>query len=613
MHRLFRFFETWIDPFKPLPDTRPPRGGFRFLLHFVQQARWPFLFMLILGGLTAAVEASVYSYVGIIVDLLNPQNRANLFAANWQILAGMVLVLGVARMLISLFTALVEEQTVVPAFNNLVRWQCHQRVMEQSLGYFLDDFAGRISAKVWQAGQAAADFMSTLLQTAWFITVYSITTLVLISRLDWRMGLGVAVWLLVFMGLARYFVPRIRDRSQNAANMGSIAVGRMVDGYTNIQTLKLFGSRSNEDAGTQTVFENFLVALQRFTRTLTSVRVSLLSLSSVMMLVIIFVALWLWQQGRVTTGDVAVTMSLILRLNMMLNRMMGQMNVLFRAMGTLQDSMEMVVRPVTVFDRPDAKSLDFRGGEIRFDDVEFKYGKSEGVIDHLSFTIRPGEKIGLVGPSGAGKSTLVNLLLRFYDVESGRILIDGQDISAVTQQSLRDVIGMVSQDTSLLHRSIRENILYGRPEAGEEAMIRAADQAHALEFIRTLEDRKGRSGFDAFVGERGVTLSGGQRQRIAIARVLLKDAPILVLDEATSALDSEVEAAIQENLATLMSGKTVIAIAHRLSTIAEMDRLLVMDQGRIVEEGTHVSLLENGGLYADLWHRQSGGFLGEKS
>nr|WP_179956093.1 MULTISPECIES: ABC transporter ATP-binding protein [unclassified Pannonibacter] len=588
-----------------------PTSALAFLRLYVWQCRWPFLLMLILGGLTAAIEAGIYSFIGTIVDMLDAAEPGRLFADHGLTLLGMAFVVLVLRTLVAAGTALVEEQTVIPGFNNLIRWQAHNRIMEQSLGFFHDEFAGRISSKVWQSGQAAGEFMVTLLQVVWYIIVYAAATMVMLGDLDWRLAVMVALWLAAFVVIARIYVPRIREQSKANAHAASGLTGRLVDTYTNIQTVKLFGNRVGEEHGMRQQFGEYLAVLVRFTRNLTEVRALMSLLSGVMMVAIAGFALHLWQQGSLTTGDVALSLGLVLRLNLLLGRMLGQLNGLFRLFGTLQDSVELISRPVTVTDRPDARALERTRGSVAFDAVTFHYGKGDGVLDRLSFEVRPGEKIGIVGPSGAGKSTLATLLLRFHDVEGGRVLIDGQDVRELTQASLRAQIGMVAQDTSLMHRSIRDNILYGRPSATEAELRAAAAQAHALGFIEELVDHKGRRGFDAHVGERGVKLSGGQRQRIAIARVLLKNAPILILDEATSALDSEVEAVIQENLAPLMVGKTVLAIAHRLSTIAAMDRLLVMDGGRIVEQGSHEALLARGGLYADLWARQSGGFLAE--
>ncbi|GGB34833.1 multidrug ABC transporter ATP-binding protein [Roseibium aquae] len=609
MRPVFELFEKWIDPFREPLDTAPPRGGLAFLMYFILQVRWPFVLMLVLGGLTAIVEVAIYSFIGQIVDMLEQGTRDTLFETHGPTLLGMAFVVLVLRAGVAILTALVEEQTVVPGFFNLVRWQSHQQVMRQSLSYFHDDFSGRISQKVWQAGQSAGDFMVTLLQVVWYIVIYAISTLVLVGDLDWRLGMLVAVWIAGFCIVARIFVPRVRQRAKDVAHAGSGVSGQLVDTYANIQTVKLFGSVPRENEGVRANFEIFLSEIRRFTRVLTSVRAVMALLNGTMLVAIAAAALVSWQQGLISTGHVALTLGLILRLNLLLGRLLGLLNTLFRSFGTLQDSMDMIVRPVVLRDADEASELKVSRGKIQFQSVCFHYGKSGGVINGLDLTILPGERVGIVGPSGAGKSTLLNLLLRFYDPEAGRILIDGTDIAHVTQQSLRHQIGMVTQDVSLLHRSVRDNILYGSPDASEERLMDAARRARILDFIPALEDRKGRRGFDAHVGERGVKLSGGQRQRIAIARVLLKNAPILVLDEATSALDSEVEAAIQDSLHGLMQGKTVIVIAHRLSTIAELDRLVVMEEGRIVETGTHDRLLEQGGLYAQLWLRQSGGFL----
>ncbi|PVB59725.1 multidrug ABC transporter ATP-binding protein [Labrenzia sp. 011] len=589
-----------------------PHSGIAFLLYFITQVRWPFIAMLVLGGAAAFIEVGIFNFLGDIVDLLDSGNRETFFSDHAWTLLGMVLVILVLRTATLTLMALVEEQTIVPGFFNLVRWQCHDRVMKQGLGFFQDDLAGRLAQKVMQSGMSAGDFMINLLQVVWFIVVYAVTTLILVTELDVRLGAIVALWLTGFGVVAWIFVPRVRGASKGVANSYSGVTGRLVDTYTNIQSVKLFGSSVEESQGAKTAVEAFIGKLQAFTRLLTTVRMIMNILNGVMIVAITAMALKAWQDGVISNGHVAFALSLVLRLNILLNRLFNQLNGLFRHFGSLQDSMETVVKPITLADAPHARALSVPEGAVKFENVRFHYGKKSGVIDHLDLSIRPGERVGIVGPSGAGKTTLASLLLRFFDVESGRILVDGQDIREVSQESLRRSIGMVTQDPSLLHRSIRDNILYGRTSASEEELVEAARKAHALEFIQRLEDKKGRTGFDAFCGERGVKLSGGQRQRIAIARVLLKDAPILVLDEATSALDSEIEAAIQENLQELMSGKTVIAIAHRLSTIAAMDRLIVMDGGRIVQQGSHESLLaEESGLYAQLWQRQSGGFLKE--
>lgn len=610
MSALFRLFEHWINPFRPLPKDPLPRGGLTFLLFFIKQARWPFFLMLFAGGLTAFVEVTLFSFLGRIVDLLDGSPRETFLADHAWTLLGMAFFVLVIRSATATMMALLEEQTIVPGFFNLVRWQAHQQVMRQSLSYFQDDLAGRLSQKVLQSGMSAGDFMINLLQVVWFIVVYALTTLVLVADLDLRLGAIVCLWLVCFSIAAWCFVPRVRRAAKDTANAYSGVSGRLVDTYSNIQSVKLFGSLCEENRGAQSAFSRFIGKLQAFTRLLTSIRIVMSLINGFMIVAIAAMALTAWQNGGISTGHVAFTLSLVLRLNILLNRLFNQLNGLFRNFGTLQDSMEAIVKPVVLADKEAAPPLAVSKGAVNFQGIKFHYGKEGGVIDHLDLSIAPGERVGLVGPSGAGKTTLTSLLLRFFDVEGGRIFVDGQDVRDVTQESLRRSIGMVTQDPSLLHRSIRENILYGRPDASEAELYQAAQQAHAVEFIEALEDKSGRRGFEAYAGERGVKLSGGQRQRIAIARVLLKNAPILVLDEATSALDSEVEAAIQENLQQLMAGKTVIAIAHRLSTIAALDRLVVMDRGRIVQEGTHEQLLrDESGLYAQLWHRQSGGFL----
>ncbi|MFN7101426.1 MAG: ABC transporter ATP-binding protein [Pseudorhizobium sp.] len=609
----FRLFENWIQPFERQDNLKPPAGLIAFVWFYVRQAKAPFFAMLVLGGLAAGVEASMFWFVGRLVDILDTIEPANgwsgLMASHGRELLFMAVVVGVGRFLIAFLTALIDQQIITPGFYNLVRWQSYLHVSRQSLSFFQNDFSGRIVTKVWSAGQATGDVLTTLMESVWFVAIYSVSTLVLVAQLDLRMAGVVLVWLLIFAALARYFVPRIRENAKASAEAGSMISGRMVDAYSNIQTLKLFGSDEGNDRYMRSGFDSFQATILRFTRMLTGVRACMALLSSTMIVMMAALSIHLWLDGIISSGAVAFTLALMLRLNFLLGRLMTQLNGLMRNIGTIQNSSDLISQPIGLVDAPDAQPLTVKVPEIRFEDVRFDYGNGRDVIDSLSLAVRPGEKIGIVGRSGAGKSTLVNLLLRFYDIESGRILIDGQDIAQVTQESLRAQIGMVTQDTSLLHRSIRDNILFGRPDATEEQLRVAAERAEADEFIASLEDQRGRKGFDAHVGERGVKLSGGQRQRIAIARVMLKNAPILVLDEATSALDSEVEAAIQSNLERLMQGKTVLAIAHRLSTIAALDRLIVVDRGRIVEQGTHNELVAANGIYADLWSRQSGGFL----
>ncbi len=609
-----RFFENWIDPFGRRGDLRPPQTTFAFVWHYVRQAKWPFVGMAFFGGAVAVLEAALFFFVGRVVDILDTADKATgwsgLFAAHGTELALMALVVLLGRFLVVALGALIEEQVIVLNFFNLVRWQSYAHVARQSLSFFQNDFAGRIVTKVWSAGQATGDLMTSLLQVAWFMLIYTVSTMTLVGQLDWRLALVVGVWVVIFALLARYFVPRIRRHARETAEAGSMLNGRLVDSFGNVQTLKLFGREDENDSYIRSGFDRFQATLRPFARLLTGVRSSLALLSGIMITMIAYLSVDLWLAGAITAGGVAFTLGLVLRLNMLLGRMMTQLNGIMRNIGTIQNSAELISQPIGLTDKPDAKPLSVEKAAIEFDHVGFGYDHALPVLDDLTLKVAAGEKVGIVGRSGAGKSTMVNLLLRFYDVDSGRILIDGQNIADVTQASLRRHIGMVTQDTALLHRSIRDNIAFGRPDADDDEILKAARRAEAADFIASLVDQKGRRGLDAHVGERGVKLSGGQRQRIAIARVMLKDAPILVLDEATSALDSEVEAAIQDNLEDLMTGKTVIAIAHRLSTIARMDRLIVIDAGRIIEAGTHTELVAKGGLYAELWARQSGGFIG---
>ncbi|MGN6145618.1 MAG: ABC transporter ATP-binding protein [Mesorhizobium sp.] len=606
---MFSWFEKRLDPFPAAEPVEPPRTLLAFCWHFTKPA-WPFVLLAaVLMALIAIMEVWMFGFLGHIVDWLSGQNRETFLQTEWWKLAGMVLVVAVFLPGAVLLSSLNTYQTLFGNYPMRIRWQVHRYLIKQSMAFYQDEFAGRIATKLMQTALAVRETVIKFAEVLNYVIVYFIGILVIVGSSDWRLAAPMALWLVGYLVALRYFIPRLGSVSQAQADARSVMTGRIVDSYTNIQTVKLFSHGRRESDYAREGMADFMRTAYAQGRLISQFYIIVYALNSALLLGVGALAIGLWLEDVVTVGAVAVAVGLVLRLYGMSQWIMWEVSGLFENIGTVQDGIASISLPRLVEDRPDARPIAVDKGEIRFDAVRFHYGKGKGVMDDLSLTIRPGEKVGIVGRSGAGKSTLVNLLLRFYDVEGGRILIDGQDIAGVTQDSLRAAIGMVTQDTSLLHRSVRDNVLYGRPDAGEAAMIEAVRRAEAFDFIGGLADAKGRTGFDAHVGERGVKLSGGQRQRIAIARVMLKDAPILILDEATSALDSEVEAAIQENLYRLMQGKTVIAIAHRLSTIAAMDRLIVMDRGRIIEEGTHDELIALGGLYAQLWQRQSGGFL----
>ncbi len=606
---MFKWFESRLDPFPAEEPEEPPRTLVGFCLHYTRGS-WPYLVpSAILMSLIAITEVWMFSFLGNIVDWLSVRDRATFLAEEGWKLAGMAFIVLVVLPAMVWFHSLLNQQTLMGNYPMRIRWQVHRYLLKQSMTFYQDEFAGRIATKLMQTALAVRECVIKLIDVLNYVTVYFAGMLFIVASSDWRLALPLAGWLIAYIFLLRYFIPRLGRVSEEQADARSTMTGRVVDSYTNIQTVKLFSHARREAAFAREGMAGFLDTVYRSMRLITGLYGMLYLLNSTCLFAIAGIGIWLWLGDAVTIGAIAVSIGLVLRLWGMSQWIMWEMSALFENVGTVQDGISSISLPRVVDDRPDAKALEVREGAIRFDAVRFHYGKKKGVLEDLSLAIRPGEKVGIVGRSGAGKSTLVNLLLRFYDIEGGRILIDGQDISAVTQDSLRANIGVVTQDTSLLHRSVRDNILYGRPDATEAMMLEAAKRAEAEGFIAALADAKGRRGHDAHVGERGVKLSGGQRQRVAIARVMLKDAPILILDEATSALDSEVEAAIQENLYRLMEGKTVIAIAHRLSTIAAMDRLVVMDAGRVVEDGSHDELIAAGGLYAQLWQRQSGGFL----
>lgn len=608
---MFKYFENLVNPFPLDHPEQPPQGLFRFCRHYTKGLEPYLIAMAVLTVVTAVGEVMLYAILGQLVDWLASQSPVNFFAEQWQLLLVISLYVLIFIPITVLLKSLFIHQTLMGNFPMAVRWMAHRYLLSQSYSFFQNEFSGRIATKVMQTAIAVRESVMKVLDVMLFVAVYMVTTVLLVASADWRLSLPLIVWLVLYVLLLRYFVPKLRDISTLQADARSLMTGRIVDSYANIVTLKLFSGVTRESEYVKEGMDEFLQTVHPQMRLATKLEFCVWTLNMLLIFSIGLLGILLWQGSAITPGAIAIAMGIAIRLAGMSHWIMWEVSNLFENIGTVQDGMNTLSISHSVTDNAEAKSLQVSNGEIVFDQVNFAYGKSDLVFDQLSLVIKPSEKIGIVGRSGAGKSTLVNVLLRFFDVQSGAVLIDGQDIRDVSQQSLRANIAMVTQDTSLLHRSVRENIMFGKPDATEVEMIAATKQAQAYEFIQTLVDINGRQGFDAHVGERGVNLSGGQRQRIAIARVLLKNAPILVLDEATSALDSEVEVSIQQSLYQLMQGKTVIAIAHRLSTIAAMDRLIVFDQGKVVEQGSHQELLLNKGLYAQLWQHQSGGFLGE--
>ncbi|WP_298495147.1 ABC transporter ATP-binding protein [uncultured Maritimibacter sp.] len=608
---IFRFFETRVNPFVRFNETTPPDRIWPYVRSHLGNF-WPYLGWMAVTGLIVAVsETLIIAYMGRVVDLIQSGDTAGFWSSHGLELAAAGLAVLLVRPAVIFLNSLMLEQILAGAMQDQVRWRAHKHMLGQSMGFFQNDFAGRLSNRVMQLGPAVEDSVFMVFEALWYAAVYVVSAIIIVGDMDPLLAIPMVFWVAGFVGYTWNISVRVGAASEKWSDARSLVTGRIVDAYANIETVKLFGHGASEERYVLSAMKRHRLRFQRFLRLMSEMGIGQNLLNGALMVGMLGPALVLWTNGRVTVGDVAAASALTLRLTGMSGWLMWVAIRFFEHAGVIREGLRSLAVPHAVVDAPDAPALVVERGEIRFEDVTHHYGKGRGGLDDVSLTIPAGQKVGLVGRSGAGKSSLVGLLLRFRDAEAGRITIDGQDVGAVTQDSLRKAIGMVTQDSSLLHRSVRANILYGKPEASEAAMEAAAKKAEAQRFIATLEDPRGRRGYDAYVGERGVKLSGGQRQRIAIARVMLKDAPILVLDEATSALDSEVEAAIQETLYGMMEGKTVIAIAHRLSTIAAMDRIVVMDEGRVIEDGSHEELLALGGVYASLWARQSGGFLGD--
>lgn len=607
---MFSFFERLVQAFPQESPQQPPANLLGFCWYYSKGMKGALLSLSCLSAVVAILEVSLFGYLGELVDWFSTRNPETFLVEEKASLLWMSLVVLVLLPGAIVLHSLVNHQTLLGNFPMRIRWQAHRHLLGQSLGFFQDEFAGRVATKVMQTALSVRETVLKLLDLMVYVSVYFVSVFVLVFNIDWRLSMPLAIWLLVYITILRVLLPRLKAVSEKQADARSLMTGRIVDSYTNIATVKLFAHTNREMGYARDSMDKFLTTVYPQMRLVTVLNTCVWISNALLIFSITAMAIYLWIGNAATAGSIAVAVGLGLRLNGMSQWIMWEVAGLFENIGTVQDGMNTLSIPVKVNDKHDAGNLDIGGGSIEFKDVGFAYDARNRIFEQLNIHIAAGEKVGLVGRSGAGKSTLVNLLLRFYDVQSGQILIDGQDIRDVSQESLRGKISMVTQDTSLLHRSVRENILYGRMDASEEEMRYAARQAEADDFTQQLSDSQGRTGYDAHVGERGVKLSGGQRQRIAIARVMLKDAPVLILDEATSALDSEVEVAIQQCLNKIMQNKTVVAIAHRLSTIAAMDRLLVLDEGRIVESGTHAQLLAKKGIYARLWAHQTGGFLG---
>jgi ATP-binding cassette subfamily B multidrug efflux pump len=605
--------ETQLKDFHLQNNGAPPTGLVAFYWHFVRQTKGWYAAMFAASLAVAALDTVIPLFIGRLVSLMEAGERMAALQAQWPMLLAMVALVLVVRPLALLADIAIRHQLLIPGATRLIRWQSHWHVVRQSWPFFQNDFAGRIANRVMQTAHALRESVMASIRAVWYIGAYGVIACTLMALADWRLGVPTLLWFAGYLVFLWYFVPRMRDLARSSSEFRSLVMARVVDSYTNILTVKLFARLADEDAYVRESVDWHYGAMRKHMSLITRFHFCLTAMNAALLVSTAAIGIWLWATGAVNAGIVAAALPLAWQLANVAGWVSWEVTAIFENVGVVQEGMQSIAVPHAGVDRPHARPLEVSRGEIRFEDVTFGYGRKDAspVLEKLSLAVRPGERVGLVGRSGAGKSTLVNLLLRFHEVEGGRILVDGQDIAQVTQESLRAAIGMVTQDTSLLHRSIAANIRYGRPHASDAEVVAAARKAQAHEFIVGLRDWRGNEAYEAHVGERGVKLSGGQRQRIALARVILKDAPILVLDEATSALDSEVEIAIQEQLLDLMEGKTVIAIAHRLSTIARMDRLLVLEQGRIVESGTHDELLRLGGHYEKLWRHQSGGFLAD--